>query len=173
MFSEDYNSSGCFDLCLCTSPRTPPRRLLQGRSNRMGIGNRLARSAMCSGMFIYTHLAFLFSFFSTPPPPTAASKPELLLILSPELFRLCYGPRASDSNSHFLCNRSAPIRHPSRALAPARLPPGGKTLQNIDKLSKGISQTKEFKHCFTRISWVLQLRNALWCPKLHKSRKMS
>lgn len=61
MFSEDYYSLDRFDLCLCTSPRTQPHRLLQGHFNRMGIENRLARQAMCFGMFIYTsHFSVFF-----------------------------------------------------------------------------------------------------------------
>lgn len=67
MFSEDYYSLDRFDLCLCTSPRTQPQRLLQGHFNRMGIENRPARQAMCYGMFIYTScISFSSPFFSPP-----------------------------------------------------------------------------------------------------------
>lgn len=46
----------CFDLCPGAAPPAQPRRLLQGRFNRTGIGNRLARRAAC----LFTHLLFLF-----------------------------------------------------------------------------------------------------------------
>lgn len=45
-----------FDLCPGAAPPVQPRRLLQGRFNRTGIGNRLVRRAAC----LFTHLLFLF-----------------------------------------------------------------------------------------------------------------